>query len=114
MGCTGCFTQQVTVHEIVGSYALQAGLDVDETLLTADFYHRLVSAGAFRWGPIIKLTVDAIAAASAENTGVLSRDHFIDAWVAKTQANRAATPFTHSGFETMYRKDHPFVEALTG
>lgn len=40
-----------TVHEIVGSYALQAGLEVDEAILTEDFYHRLVTAGAFRNHP---------------------------------------------------------------
>ncbi len=44
----------------------------------------------------------------------LSKSHFVRAWTDKTFANPAATPFTHSNFETMYRKDHPFVEFLTG
>jgi hypothetical protein len=52
-----------TVHEIVGSYAMQAGLEVDERILATDFYHRLVTAGAFRWGLIIKLTIWAIGEA---------------------------------------------------
>lgn len=101
-----------TVHEIVGSYALQAGLEVDEAILTEDFYHRLATAGAFRWGLIIKLTIGAVGVARVASAVELQVGHFIDAWVSKTQANRAATPFTHRAYETMYRKDHPFVEAL--
>ncbi|WP_240910378.1 hypothetical protein [Pontivivens nitratireducens] len=103
-----------TVHEIVGSYAIKSGIGVGETIPTEEFYDRLVAAGAFRWGLIIKLTISAISAARVAGANTLMIDHFIDAWVAKTQANRAATPFTHTRFETMYRKDHPFVEALTG
>ncbi|MEL6692735.1 MAG: ATP-binding protein [Pseudomonadota bacterium] len=103
-----------TVHEIVGSYAMKSELQVEDGILTEDFYHRLVAPGAFRWGLTIKLTIGAIGAAKVEGSGMLRADHFIDVWVSKTQANRAATPFTHSGFETMYRRDHPFVEALTG
>lgn len=103
-----------TVHEIVSSYALTSRLELDDKISTEDFYHRLVAAGAFRWGLIIKLTIGAIGVARVRNTGTLHVDHFIEAWVTKTQANSAATPFTHSGFETIYRKDHPFVEALTG
>lgn len=103
-----------TVHEIVGSYAVSSKLELEDKILTEDFYHRLVAAGAFRWGLIIKLTIGAIGVARVQNTSTLRVDHYIDAWVAKTQSNPAATPFTHSGFETMYRRDHPFVEALTG
>lgn len=102
-----------TVHEIVGSYALHASLAVDPDMLTEDFYHRLVTAGAYRWGLVIKLTTSAIGVALAEGAETLSRGHFVAAWAAKTNTNPAATPFTHSDFETMYRKDHPFFDTLT-
>ncbi|MCL3881832.1 hypothetical protein [Marivita sp. GX14005] len=91
---------------------MRAKLETDEAILDEDFYHRLVAAGAFRWGLVIKLTIDAIAAARVAGSAKLLVDHFVDAWVAKTQENRVATPFTHSAFETMYRKDHPFIASL--
>ncbi|MEM7630995.1 MAG: ATP-binding protein, partial [Pseudomonadota bacterium] len=103
-----------TLHEIVGSYAIKAGLEVDPGIMTHDFYERLTAAGAYRWGLVFKLTIGAIGAAKVAGAQQLRIEHFIDKWVSKTQTNRAATPFTHSSFQTMYRKDHPFVEALTG
>ena len=54
------------VHEIVGSFALEAGLAVDDDLLGLEFYHRLVTAGAFRWGLLIRLTLHAVSAAVAD------------------------------------------------
>jgi len=101
------------VHEIVGNYALQAKLSVAEPLLTADFYSRLVAAAAFRWGLVIKLTIEAITASKIEGTGYLTAEHFIDAWVSRTETSRPASPFVHGSYETIYRKNHPFVEALT-
>lgn len=102
-----------TVHQIVGSYAIEANLTIDEPLLSSEFYERLVAAGAYRWGLVIKLTIGAISASRVAGTGYLTREHFIDAWVGKTQTFRAGTPFTHSSYETIYRKDHPFISALT-
>lgn len=54
-----------TINEIVGSYAISAGLDVDANLPTGDFLHRLATAGAFRWGLVIDIVVDAVALAVA-------------------------------------------------
>ncbi|WP_417241836.1 ATP-binding protein [Celeribacter sp.] len=101
-----------TVHEIVGSYALSSKLELDAGIPTEDFYHRLVVAGAYRWGLVIKLTIKAIGVARVKGASALNIGHFIDAWVNKTESNPAATPFTHSGYDTMFRKDHPYLEAL--
>ena len=100
-----------TVHEIVGSYAIEANLPIDDALSTTDFYHRLVTAGAYRWGLVIEITIGAISAARAEGANRLQPRHFIIFWVSKTHGSEAATPFTHSSFETMFRRDHPFVDA---
>lgn len=102
-----------TVHEIVSSYALSSKLELDGSIPTEDFYHRLVVAGAFRWGLVIKLTIKAIGIARETGMNALNAGQFIKAWVDKTDTNPAATPFTHSGFETMFRKDHPYLAAFS-
>ena len=102
-----------TVHEIVSSYALSSELELDGSIPHEDFYHRLVVAGAFRWGLVIKLTIKAIGVARETGMSALNAGHFIEAWVDKTDTNPAATPFTHSGFETMFRKDHPYLAAFS-
>ncbi len=101
-----------TIHEIVGSYAISAGLEVDPDLMTQDFLDRLVCAGAHRWGLVIKLTSFACTIAQDASSTSLTRDHFVKWWVNKTKAATIATPFLHSGYETMYRRDHPFIEAI--
>ena len=101
------------IHEIVGSYAVSAGLEVDDALRTLNFYHRLATAAAFRWGQMIKLTFDAASLAAENGAGVLSSDHFTEVWVEKTSMNRAATPFTHAEYETVFRRDKPFLAAIS-
>ncbi|MCF2906195.1 ATP-binding protein [Octadecabacter sp. CECT 8868] len=101
-----------TIHEIVGSYAISAGLEVDPDLMTQDFLDRLVCAGAYRWGLVLKLTSFACTIAQDASSTSLTRDHFVKWWVNKTKAAKIATPFLHSGYETMYRRDHPFIEAI--
>ena len=96
------------LNEIVGSYAISAGLDVDATLPTGDFLHRLAAAGAFRWGLVIDMVVDAVALAVARGEGAVERSDFVAAWCEKTGMNELATPFTHESFERMFRRDKPF------
>jgi hypothetical protein len=101
-----------TIHEIIGSYAISANLEVDPDLMTMDFLDRLVSAGAHRWSLVIRHAASACTIANDANSPALTRDHFAEFWVNKTKIARLATPFLHSGYKTMYRKDHPFIEAL--
>ena len=101
-----------TIHEIVGSYALRAGVQVDHDLMTQDFFDRLVAASASRWGLLLEVTKGAVAVSQDAGDETLTREHFTNWWVAKTECAWVATPFTHSGYKTLYRKDHPFVKAL--
>ncbi|NDV52001.1 ATP-binding protein [Salipiger sp. PrR003] len=101
-----------TLNEIVGSYAISAGLNVDAGLPTGDFLHRLATAGAFRWGLVIDLVVDAVALAVAKREGVIERSDFVAAWCEKTGMNQLATPFTHDSYERMFRRDKPFRAAI--
>ncbi|MCR8825238.1 ATP-binding protein [Pseudosulfitobacter koreensis] len=101
-----------TIHEIVGSYALRAGVDVDPDLMTQDFFDRLVAAAASRWGLLIEVTKGAVMVCQDAGTETLIRDNFTDWWVGKTMVSRVATPFTHSDYRTLYRKDDPFMKAL--
>ncbi|MFX0546660.1 AAA family ATPase [Roseovarius sp. S1116L3] len=96
------------IHEIVGSYAMENGLEVDEYLLTEDFYRRLAFASALRWGTLIKLTIDTIGKARDSGSTVLKHEHYVNFWAAKANVNTLATPFTHDGYETMFRPDKPF------
>ncbi|QOL83008.1 ATP-binding protein [Pseudooceanicola spongiae] len=101
-----------TLNEIVGSYAISAGLDVDASLPTGDFLHRLATACAFRWGLVIDMVVDAVALAVARREGVVERSDFVAAWCEKTGMNQLATPFIHDSYETMFRRDKPFRAAI--
>ena len=76
------------------------------------FYKRLATAAAFRWGILIKITADAIAAALSKGATQLSVEHFVDVWVAKTRMPRSVTPFTHDNYETMFRRDNPFLKSI--
>lgn len=96
------------IHEIVGSYAIKNGLSVDEDLLTEDFYGRLAVASALRWGTLIKMTIASIGKARVSEVPTLKREHFVDYWAKKANVNAFATPFTHDGYETMFRPDKPF------
>ena len=100
------------LNEIVGSYAMSAGLDVDANLQTGDFLHRLATAGAFRWGLVIDMVVDAVALAVARRDGVFERSDFVAAWCEKTGMNELATPFTLDSYESMFRRDKPFRAAI--
>ncbi|SNR48397.1 hypothetical protein [Puniceibacterium sediminis] len=80
--------------------------------MTQDFFNRLVAAAASRWGLLIVVTKGAVAASQDAGADTLIRDHFTDWWVGKTMVSRVATPFSHSDYRTLYRKDDPFMKAL--
>jgi hypothetical protein len=101
-------TDVKTVHEIIGSFAIEARLEMAPELNTHDFIHRLVTAGAFRWGLVCQIVTMAVAEAAASHSKQLTKEHFVQIWVSKTEMNRAATPFTHSAYETVFRRDAPF------
>jgi len=100
------------IHEIVGSYAIEVGIETAGDLAGEDFYKRLATAAAFRWGLLIKITCDAVASALSKGASALEREHFVDAWVAKTQMPRFVTPFTHDSYETMFRRHNPFLSSI--
>lgn len=101
------------IHEIVGTYAIENGLSVDADLMTEEFYHRLATAVAFRWGTLIKMTIDTIGIAQNTGSAVLTRENYVDFWVDKTDMNPLATPFTHEGYETLFRPDKPFEVSIS-
>lgn len=101
-----------TVNDVVGSYALEANLTVAEELLEDEFLHRLVTASAYRWGLVLELVMKAVGKAVAQRSAELNVEHFVQAWVSKTGMNAAATPFTHSGYVTMFRRDNPFKASI--
>jgi hypothetical protein len=100
------------VSEIVQNYALRAGLEVDEDLLSIDFIHRLTTAGAFRWGLVFSITKKAVMEALKDHSPTLKRDHYIAMWVNKTKMNHAATPFTHEAYATVFRRDAPYKASI--
>lgn len=103
----------MVIHEIVGSYTMDNGLIVDPDLMTEDFYRRLAVAAALRWGTLIKMTIDTIGKARNSGSTTLTREHFVNFWVDKTGMNALATPFTHDGYETLFRPDKPFQASVS-
>ena len=98
-----------TLNDIVGSYAIKAGLSASADLSTGDFLHRLAVGSALRWGLAIEITEKALDIAKMEGRGNLTRQHFVAIWTDKTKMHPAATPFTHAGYKTVFRKDAPFT-----
>jgi hypothetical protein len=37
----------------------------------------------------------------------------VDFWAEKANVNALATPFTHDGYETMFRPDKPFLAFIS-
>lgn len=103
-----------TIHEVVGSYAIDGKIEVADGLACEDFYKRLATAAAFRWGLLIKMTTDAIAGALFKGADHLDVEHFVDVWVEKTQMPRIVTPFTHASYETMFSRHNPFLRSIDG
>ena len=66
------------IHEVVGSYAIDGKIEVAGNLAGEDFYKRLATASAFRWGILIKITADAIAGALSKGATHLNIEHFVD------------------------------------
>lgn len=100
------------VSEIVQNYALRAGLEVDDDLLSVDFIHRLTTAEAFRWGLVFSITKKAVMEALKDHSPTLKRDHYVAIWVNKTKMNHATTPFTHEAYETVFRRDAPYNASI--
>ncbi|MCV2893730.1 ATP-binding protein [Lentibacter sp. XHP0401] len=100
------------IHEIVGSYAMENGLEVDEDLMTEDFYRRLAIAAALRWGTLIKMTIASIGKARDSGSTSLTLEHYVNFWAEKANVNVLATPFTQDGYETLFRPDKPFQVSL--
>lgn len=97
-----------TIHEMMSSYALEARLVVADDLNSSDFIHRLATAGAFRWGLVCELVRLAVREAKVRHSAELTRDHFIDSWVSKTEMNPLATPYTHDSYDTYFRRERPY------
>ncbi|MEA5160718.1 ATP-binding protein [Cereibacter johrii] len=100
------------IHEIVGSYAITAGLTIDESIGSFEFYHRLATAAAFRWGLLIEITFKATQEAATKSTRVLSRDDFVTAWARKAKCNLVSTPFTLDAYDTIFRREKPFCHSI--
>ena len=104
--------EALQVSEIVQNYALRAELEVDDDLLSEDFIHRLITAGAFRWGLVFSITKKAVMVALEDRSLALRREHYVAMWVNKTKMNHAATPFTHEAYETVFRRDAPYKASI--
>ena len=96
------------VHELVGSYAIEAALSVSDELCTEEFLHRLVVASAYRWGIVFEIVKAAISVAVEEHSQELTQAHFNEFWVRKTGMHPDATPFTHSRYQSVYSRDRLF------
>jgi hypothetical protein len=100
------------LNEIVCSFAMKSNMEIGDDLLTEEFLHRLVTAGAYRWGLVFEITNKASMTAAGEGARTLTMEHFNEVWVTKTRMHPIATPFTHEAFETMFRREKPFQTAL--
>lgn len=100
------------IHEIVSSYAIRAGVTIEASIGSVDFYHRLATAAAFRWGLLIELTFKATQEAAMGSTRVLSRDDFVTAWARKANCNAMSTPFTLDAYATIFRREKPFCHSI--
>ena len=101
-------TEIYHVHEVVGSYALEARLSVSDELCTEAFLHRLAVAAGFRWGVVFDIVKAAISVAVEDHSQEFTQAHFNEFWVRKTGMHPDATPFTHSRYQSVFHRDHLF------
>lgn len=100
------------MNDIVGSYALKAGLEVEPDLQNGAFLHRLATGASFRWGVLIEIVVDAIGCATSRASNALTVEDFVTAWCEKTGSKPLVTPFTHDAYERVFPRERPFRATL--
>ncbi|GGL81665.1 ATP-binding protein [Wenxinia marina] len=96
------------INDIVQSAAIESQIEVSDDVMTRDVYIRLATAGAFGWGLVIGLVIDACEAARVREAGVLERRDFAAAWCGKVASSRGLNPFTHDAYDKVLRREHPF------
>ena len=97
-----------TLHDVVGNFALDAGLETKAELASEDFYDRLATAAGFRWGLVISIVKQAIEEAKLIRSGELTIDQFLRAWTNKTGMIPAASPFLNRQYRTAFPRDRLF------
>ena len=95
------------INDIVQSAVIESRLAVAEQVMTRDLYIRLATSGAFRWGLVIGLVVDACEAARVRGSGRLERCDFAEAWFGKVASKAGLNPFTHDDYDRVLRREHP-------
>ena len=90
------------LHQLCHAYAERLALDFS-ALSSVDFYRRLVTACANRWGLVIELLVDAIVFAIERNQTALSADAFCAAFTRRTGLEEGFSPFSISDYEDLFR-----------
>ncbi|UFE35533.1 ATP-binding protein, partial (plasmid) [Pseudosulfitobacter pseudonitzschiae] len=61
-------------------------------------------------GLVCRLVKRAVCEAKIQQSAELTREHFIDTWVSKTEMNPLATPYTHDSYDTYFRRERPFSQ----
>lgn len=102
------------LHEVVSRVALDANLDPAPTLATEDFYHRLATGAGFRWGLAIMITSRAIEECQIAGSGILSPNHFADAWARKTDTPAISSPFFNKQYVSVFPRDRLFWKHRVG
>ncbi len=99
---------QTELNTLCYAYAQKAELDLGG-LPSHDFYNRLATACAFRWGLVIELLIDAcIVALSAKRTKLAASD-FCKAFSDATGLRPGYSPFSIDDYEVLFEPQKIFA-----
>ncbi|WP_206611548.1 AAA family ATPase [Falsirhodobacter deserti] len=81
------------LNTLAYTYADKAGIDFDP-LSNVDFFERLSHAGAYRWGLVIEMMIEAFTICRAAGETKISVDHFSEAFSRIHGIPSGYSPFT--------------------
>ena len=99
---------QSELHTLCHAYAQKAELDLGG-LPSHDFYNRLAIAGAFRWGLVIELLIDACILALSKGRAELSVSEFCQAFTDATGLRPGYSPFLIDDYEVLFEAKKIFA-----
>jgi len=95
------------LHALCHAYAAKAGIEFG-ALASRDFYERLATACAFRWGLVVELLIEALVLEDKENSGQVTLAHFCRAFTSRLELRAGYSPFSIDDYDVLFQPQKVF------
>lgn len=95
------------LHALCHAYAAKASIEFG-TLASRDFYERLATACALRWGLVVELLIEALVLAGQQKSIHMTRKHFCEAFTSRLELRPGYSPFSIDDYEVLFTPEKIF------